>query len=212
LKELGERIKFDLSYVGSWTCPDEIWRPMAEAIECFVKLGCLPVMSDGTYAGNLGVRTAEGIVVSRSCRGKDKSQAGDFVLVTDFDRKNWKVSYQSISADVAPTSDTPLYWMSLVDLSARGIWPKSPGAAVHGHGWCSVAMARRFAAPMTAAPTQFSTRQDSEVMEKLFIDNVFPTHHFYIRNGHGFFAVEKNLSDLQEMIVNIAQQLRENPA
>ncbi len=201
--ESGPRIKFDLNYLGAWTCPEEFWSLMAGAIEVFVRLGCLPIMRDGTYAGNIGLKTGDGIIVSRSSRGRGASSAENFVLVTDFDVQSWKVSYRSPTPDIAPTSDTPLYWSGLVDLPSKQIWGEAPGVAVHGHGWCTERDARILKAPITSGLTEFSTREDSRAMEALFRNHPYPEQKCYIRRGHGFFAVGKDFRELQETLVSL---------
>lgn len=126
-----------------------------------------------TAASGLPPVPTGGIVVSRS--GKDPHaplQAGDWVLLTQFDPSSWSAEYRSASPAARPTSDAPLHAAALLPSAAQRFgWAAAPAVAVHGHALASGAgleAARLAGLPISEAETLFSTPDDLAALEQLF--------------------------------------------
>jgi hypothetical protein len=108
------------------------------------ELGAAPVLNDGKVGGNCGISwsladeaagSEPDMLVSKS--GKEAGamlQPRDFVRLRSFDRVAWAADYSSVSADVRPSSDSPLLNACLCSDKARNYgWQHVPRVAIHGH-------------------------------------------------------------------------------
>lgn len=126
-----------------------------------------------TAASGLSPVPTSCIVVSRS--GKDPHaplQAGDWVLLTQFDPSSWSAEYRSASPAARPTSDAPLHAAALLPSAAQRFgWAAAPAVAVHGHalaGGAGLEAARLAGLPISETETLFSTPEDLAALEQLF--------------------------------------------
>lgn len=194
LRGVGEgiRVKFVLNRLGERLLPAleaRAWEPIARTLQMLEELGCFPCMMDGKMAGNIAVRHADTLIVSRSGRRPGGLSAADLVEVTAFNPIRWRVSYYSATADIEPTSDTPLHWTALMDLPGRLGWSATPLVSVHGHAISTEWEARLLGLPISHHETEFSTPADREALIDLMRRSPYPEHQVYVRRGHGFFVV-----------------------
>ena len=109
-----------------------------------------------------------------------------------FDAESWSATYRSFSADVQPTSDSPLYWFALVfgaDRLGLAVGDK-PLAALHGHTLPDAHTLAALNIPVSDRECVFSTREDAESMLALLVSHPYPEHEVFVRKGHGERRVE----------------------
>lgn len=149
--------------------------------------------SSASYTCNTPTATpaATSLLVSRS--GKEPHHTltlKDFVEVVSFDVPSWSCTYRSFSADMQPTSDTPLYWHALMiapTLLSLGESEK-PLAALHGHLLPDEETAARLKVPVSEKQCMFSTPEDAECMLSLLKQCPYPADRLFVRKGHGELA------------------------
>ncbi|ELU01460.1 hypothetical protein CAPTEDRAFT_186854 [Capitella teleta] len=174
---------------------------MAEALWELEVCGAAPVLPDDRVGGNAAFRLPiegheDAMVVSKSGKlggvGFDVSK--DACVVTGFDHKEWSSTYYSISDDVLPTSDTPMHYAALTAHSAYG-WTEKPNAFLHGHALESAEAAQLHGLPISHEITTCSTPDDTKALMLLLKDYAYPAHKVFIRRGHGFVVLGKDVAD-----------------
>ena len=213
-EELGERprVKFNCEWTGtaqlnSLCDADYIVSQLSRLSELYQMMegmGLIPILQDGLVAGNCSCSCDSGLFVSKS--GKEPGSpllTSDFVLVADFDRHTWKCRYKTLggldSSKVKPSSDTPLHFFSLQHGSVgTRSWKCRPRFAIHGHALANgvqLERARMANFPVSARPTMFSTEEDLEALESLYIEFPYPEHQCFIRKGHGFILLTESIDE-----------------
>lgn len=140
------RIKFSTHARGTFTlqAPSDELQSLIVLMEKMEELGAAPVLNDGKVGGNCGISwsladkvagSEPDMLVSKS--GKEAGamlQPQDFVRLRCFDRVAWAAEYSAVSADVRPSSDSPLLNACLCSDKARNYgWQHVPRVAIHGH-------------------------------------------------------------------------------
>lgn len=182
---------------------------LSELYQMMEDIGLIPILQDGLVAGNCSCCSESGLFVSKS--GKERGcplVTSDFVLVSDFDRETWTCRYKTLggreSSGVKPSSDTPLHFFSLQHGSAGTMsWKSRPRFAIHGHALASgveLERARMASFPVSPKPTLFSTEEDLEALESLYIKFPYPEHQCFIRKGHGFILLTESIDDAWDFI------------
>ena len=169
--------------------------------------GVTPVAPDGKVGGNVSARftavTSSGddvtcLLVSKSGKAAHKRISGkDMCLLEGFDREKWSTDYRAASAEVLPTSDTPLH-QACMDAHRRFSWTEAPGIILHGHALETVEEATKLSLPISTVETLFSTPEDSEALLDLLAEHPYPESKVFIRKGHGFMLLGKDLEDALE--------------
>lgn len=190
--ESGIRVKFDLNRINEPWVASESWAEAAWLLAQLESFGCIPVMEDGLLAGNVALRVAEGVLVSRSGRRPGELKPEDFVHVLSFDPVRWEASYFSASPEIKPTSDTPLHWAALVETAGRSA---EPLVSVHGHALESAREAIALNIPVSPVETEFSTPEDRTALKALLAAHPYPQNAAYVRRGHGFFVLSGSVAE-----------------
>lgn len=214
LADGGPRVKFNLIrngavtelFGGSFTRERFLNTALelAAALTELAKCGATPILPDGMVAGNgaalvksgSGVETVDYLVVSKS--GKKINELidpeKDVCVVTRFDSDKWEAEYYSNSDSVVPTSDTPLHHCILAAHRQFG-WSEIPSATLHGHRLDSLEDAERLKLPCSPEETLFSTPEDLSALLLLMGRFPYPANKVYVRRGHGFFILGKDIPD-----------------
>jgi len=205
------RIKFETRWVGPvngtprFGCDDDEVARLAALQNELEAQGVIPILCDGLVGGNCAIRLPTGdLLISKS--GKPPSTPlcpSDMVELTSFDRATWTAAYRSPSADIRPSSDSPLHYAALAkDSCERYCWGASPSVAVHGHALAEgagVEAAQRAGMPISDKETLFSTPDDLEALEVLFREFPYPEHRCFIRRGHGFFLLARDVAEAEHL-------------
>lgn len=216
ISEAFPRIKFKANRVSfpdvkdsstSWESPlvREELQALGELTKYLEDIGIIPILNDGLVAGNCSMAfdqsPLEGVgdsVLYVSPSGKPKGcllRPDDFIRVTNFNREDWSVSFSSRSDDKEPTSDTPLHYSGLIDWREHG-FQNRPCVSIHGHALATgsgLEAAKDAGIPISDKETLFSTKADLDALEKLFKEHPFPGTSCYIRRGHGFILLAKDI-------------------
>ncbi len=206
LEELGRRIKFKLTWAGKWSCTSKQSHELTQALKNLKNCGYAQKMSDGAFTGNLALRVEDQLIISRSRRMGGALELEDFVKVLFFDNKKWEAQYMSIREEIEPSSDTPLYWKSLIEIPVKFGWKKAPVAAIHGHAFESELDAIRLGVPISDKLTEFCTPKDSAALEELLKKYPYPYHKVFIRKGHGFFILGSSISELNSIALGLLKK------
>eukprot|EP00890_Picochlorum_soloecismus_P006523 jgi/Picsp_1/696/NSC_00690-R1_hypothetical protein VOLCADRAFT_106561 [Volvox carteri f. nagariensis] len=173
---------------------------LGELTKYLEDIGIIPILNDGLVAGNcsMAFEGESGLVLYVSPSGKPKGcllSPDDFVRVSNFNRDNWSVSFSTKSDDKEPTSDTPLHFSGLLGWDQYG-FKERPCVAIHAHALATgpgLEAAKDAGIPISDKETLFSTRDDLDALEKLFKEYPFPGTSCYIRKGHGFIMLAKDI-------------------
>lgn len=213
ISEAFPRIKFKANRVSfpdvedsstSWESPlvREELQALGELTKYLEDIGIIPILNDGLVAGNCSMAFDQSLregdsVLYVSPSGKPKGcllRPDDFIRVTKFNREDWSVSFSSRS-DKEPTSDTPLHYSALSCWNEHG-FQERPCVAIHGHALATgsgLEAAKDAGIPISEKETLFSTKADLDALEKLFKEHPFPKTSCYIRKGHGFILLAKDI-------------------
>lgn len=140
---------------------------------------------------------------AQHCTGPERAAASALVLVhthnaartqvASFDAAGWRATYRAASAELRPTSDTPLLSACLCSGAAqRHHWRQQPRVALHGHALAAgegLEAARALGVPVSEHETLFSTPADLAELEALLVQHTYPDTPLYVRRGHGFFLL-----------------------
>lgn len=205
------RIKFTAIYLGPCPLLSDVCRTRLERLsslqEELERAGAIPILNDGLVGGNCALSNDEedgSVLISRS--GKPPGQRltpDDFVLVERFDRSSWSAEYRTGGTDaMRPSSDTPMHMVALSpDVEERFGWSSKPTVALHGHALAETEEDLRAVEaagmPVSEVETLFSTPEDLQALETLFVKYPFPEYKCYIRKGHGFLLLAEDLGDAQ---------------
>lgn len=75
---------------------------------------------------------------------------------------------------------------------------EAPCVAVHGQALAhgdGLEAAQRAGMPVSHDETLFSTPEDLAALEELFVRHPYPAHRCYIRRGHGFLLLARNVAE-----------------
>ena len=209
------RIKFKADWVGPID-PQSITVGFKEELDRLASLqnklesiGVIPILNDGLLGGNCALRPShekcnQTIFVSKSGKQPHKAMTGeDFVKIVSFDRNDWSVKYESVSDSNRPSSDTPLHMAALQASNVHYGWSQEPRVVVHGHALAEgrgLQVAVNAGLPVSTSITLFSTPEDLRALEDLLIKHPYPHYRCYIRRGHGFFLLAKDIDDAWQYI------------
>lgn len=177
---------------------------LADALTILAESGATPILTDGKIAGNGSVQIVTGnqehhLLVSKSGKtaGEEINPEKDTCIVSRFDPKTWSAEYYSSCESVLPTSDTPLHYSILHLLKAydQSTWSEVPTATLHGHSLDSLEDAQHLGLPCSMEETMFSTPDDLRALLDVVGRNPYPQNKIYIRRGHGFFILGKDIPD-----------------
>ena len=196
--EGANRVKFRLEWRGL-LANDIDWSGLSKSLRILGEIGCAPVGGDGGRAGNVALRTKEGLIVSRSNRDNLVLKQEDFVEIVDFSRAEWKVRYRSMRQEIIPTSDTPLYWLALIEMPHKMGWSHCPQVAIHGHALEMEDAATKLGIPISRKETEFSTPEDYEALSELLSSYPYPENKIFIRKGHGFFILGEGIEEINDL-------------
>ena len=200
--ESGQRVKFHLNYLKGVIKEYAFCQEMAHGLELLEDMGLTPPLPDGKRCGNIAYRIPDGMIVSKSGRTTKKLKMNDFVKIIDFDKTLWQAKYISDSPFIKPSSDTPLYWMALVEAPLIMKWKKSPKVALHAHAFATDKAAKKLNAPISQTRTDLSTPEDQNALFELLKAYPYPHNKFYIRRDHGFFVLGETFQDVLDLITN----------
>ena len=205
--EGANRVKFGLKRRGLLV-HDIDWSGLSKSLKILGEVGCAPVGGDGGRAGNVALRTKGGLIVSRSNRSNLVLKREDFVEIVGFSRAKWEVCYLSMREDIIPTSDTPLYWLALVEMSRKMRWSHCPQVAIHGHALEMEEAAAKLGIPISRKETEFSTPEDYEAFSELLSSHPYPEHKIFIRKGHGFFILGESIEEINDLTLRTISEGR----
>lgn len=153
---------------------------------------------DGRIGGNgaviVTISGKEYVLVSKS--GKLPGQMDyktDFCLISDFDKETWSCKYYSESADIKPSSDTPMHYCLLKEVDGAE-------AALHGHAIQDEESARALNVPCSTEETLFSTPADTKAMFDLLKRYPYPKDQIFVRKNHGFYILGKDLGECERVL------------
>ncbi len=212
MNEYGIRIKFCLHRVEQSENISGQWEHLAVALKEMDELGCAPII-DGCPSGNIAFKVDNGIIVSRSRRSAIDIGIQDFVKVLNFDFKEWEAQYISADESICPTSDTPLYWSTLMETPHQLGWKENPQVAIHGHFFDTQEAANNLNIPISQRETEFGTPEDLEALLQLLKNYPYPTYKIFIRKGHGFFILANTIRQAIDLVVTMIEKNRKlNPS
>lgn len=205
----GPRVKFDAVEAGPFPPRLEAAaNALARAVSDMEAAGCCPVLDDGLAAGNGAMRTDGELLVTRSGRLPGECSASDVVHLEHFDSNAWSATYRPRNASHRPTSDSPLYWLALMEAPQLFEWTATPTVALHGHVLETERAARALQVPISLERTEFSTPPDREALRALMGAAPFPEHTVWIRRGHGFFILERGVDAALRRMADVAARAR----
>lgn len=207
MEETGRRIKFKLKRVGQWQCDELHWIQLTRTLQELEKAGCSPVVGNGRV-GNIAISVDDGLIVSKSNRPPGKLGPENFVKIVNFDPISWSATYMSLQDEIEPTSDTPLYWLALIEMPHKLRLHTPPRAAIHGHELGAEEVAFKLNIPISKRETEFSTPKDREALEDLLSQYPYPTNKIYIRKGHGFFILASSLDEGVQLTLQFTEKGR----
>jgi ribulose-5-phosphate 4-epimerase/fuculose-1-phosphate aldolase len=184
------RVRFEATWLGPLELPRGA-EPLALAIGALDGAGLCPVLGDGLAAGNAAMVVEGRLFLTPSGRRPGPLQPDRLVELVDFDPLTWSARYRSREPESRPTSDAPLYHAILREAAAS--WPTPPTVALHGHALETPAHAARLGAPIADEETEFSTPEDRQALLALVRRAPWPEQDLWIRRGHGFFLVGRDL-------------------
>ncbi len=173
---------------------------MAEALWELEECGVTPVLPDGKVGGNAAAILEFGgqrhLLVSKSGKmaGQKMDITHDTCVVTNFDSNTWAADFLSKDPTVLPTSDTPMHFTAL-NAHINFNWSDIPGAALHGHALETEEEAEKFHLPISTEESLFSTPEDTQALLDLMFQYPYPQNRVFIRKGHGFYILGKDIKD-----------------
>lgn len=195
---------FEPLRVGPW-----LERPNAERLLILAarmdEVGLCPTLDDGFAAGNVSALFDGELWVSAS--GRMPGAPASLVHVTDFDPDAWTVKYRSPADAFRPTSDTPLHHFALKEAADDLGWTDPPQVALHGHALATREEAERLGLPCSDEETRFSTREDREALRGLLGRYAWPEHSIWIRQGHGFVLLARDLAAAEVALEALIEKL-----
>ena len=211
LLEGGPRVKFSAGWNGTidglLTTDKQLesqflaaMKSMVDVVRELEQAGVTPVLPDGKVGGNVSsmLKDSQGkehLLVTKSGKiAGQRLKMEDVAVVRGFDNDNWKAEYYAASADVLPTSDTPMHYAAL-NAWRMYDWPCRPMAIFHGHAFETEEDAKKLGLPISMEETLFSTPEDTAALMKLFKDFPYPSHKIFIRKGHGFMLLAVDMED-----------------
>jgi len=197
------RVLFQTEWLGAVELP-EVVRALAGAIDALDRSGLCPVLGDGLAGGNAAMVIEGRLFVTPSGRTPGALDPNRIVEVVSFDPVSWSARYRSMNASIRPTSDTPLYDAILRE-AASG-WDAPPTVALHGHALDGPEDARRLGVAIAEEATDFSTPEDRAALAGLVKRAPWPEHRMWIRRGHGFFVVGREIEETTQYA--LARSLR----
>lgn len=217
---MGPRVRYSAHWKGtipSWLqdLPEETQqlykselKAMSDALWELEVTGAAPVLPDGRVGGNAAFRIPmngqkDAMVVSKS--GKLNGvhfQPEDACVVTSFNHDEWSSDYFAISEDQLPTSDTPMHYAALY-AHEKYSWMERPDALLHGHALETEEIADRNHLPISTEETMCSTPEDTAALMDLFAKYPYPEYKVFIRKGHGFVVLGKNMQDALDTLKNV---------
>lgn len=220
ISEENPRIKFHVERVGHVTslteeCMGDL-QALGELQKYLEDVGVIPILNDGLVGGNCAVicqdsKGEQHLFVSRSGKAPGYLlQPDDFVEIVKFEREHWMAMFRSSADDVRPTSDTPLHVAALLDSQERFGWEEVPFVAVHGHALGDepgISKALEAGIPVSEELTMFSTAEDLKALEKLFTSHKYPHTQCFIRRGHGFFLLAKDVKHAAHYFNSVLEPL-----
>eukprot|EP01025_Chloroclados_australasicus_P063004 TRINITY_DN8307_c0_g1_i1.p3 TRINITY_DN8307_c0_g1~~TRINITY_DN8307_c0_g1_i1.p3 ORF type:complete len:239 (-),score=38.90 TRINITY_DN8307_c0_g1_i1:1509-2225(-) len=217
------RVKFNVNRVGDYLMGEipEKLHPLLDLMEEMEEQGALPILIDGRVCGNCGFtreflyrqsqkenQQDEGVYyVTRSGKTPNQRMTGDdFVEVVKFNRDSWSANFKSSLADAKPTSDLPLYDLMFRPSYIKQYgWGKIPKIAIHGHALADGKVAKRIGLPISDHFAVVSTAEDTDEVEKLFMQYSYPENKCFIRKGHGFFVLGDTVEEVKETFEKLIQ-------
>ena len=205
LSEGFPRVKFNAVYKGpiasefteeDCTSIRSICRIMAQSLSELEKEGVAPILPDGKVGGNAAVLYKEHLIVSKSAKdpGRLMDIDTEFCVVKNFDYSTWSADYFGHCSEIIPTSDSPLHFSTLNLAKTLG-WNEVPQALLHGHALATEEEAEKFGFPISIEETTCSTPEDTEALLELIRKYPYPENRVYIRKGHGFVLLGRDLED-----------------
>lgn len=192
-----KRIKFKCDGIKLPESPvPEEWIYLAKTLDLMRSYGCCPVGEGGHVCGNIAIRIKNYLIVSRSKRRLAQYRPEDFPKVIKFDLKAWKATFQSRSRVIEPTSDTPLHWVALMEAPKKLKWSERPLVSLHGHALTTARSAHNLKLPISSKITAFGTSEDCAALMDLFKRYPYPKNKIFIRRGHGFLLLGKDIADV----------------
>jgi hypothetical protein len=162
-------------------------------------VGVIPVLNDGFVGGNCAMLLGKDnhLFVSKSGKPPHASLGfSDFVQVEDFDENTWSAKYKSKDMFTCPSSDTPIHVAALLNGAQNWGWSEVPKVAVHGHALAEgrgLTAAQELGLPISSKITNFSTKDDRDELVSLFKKFPYPQNCCFIRRGHGFLLLAKDV-------------------
>ena len=179
------RIPFQVEYLGRISMYPSSYKEALFFLKKMQENNMLPILSDGYPAGNMGFLEGGNLYVTQSMRPKEKLSKEIFIQIKDFSLEEKKVYYYSFSSSIVPTSDTPLYWLFLVENFSY----LKCSILLHGHSF-----PHRGSFPISFKEAKNSL-EEYFIMKELIKSH--PPSFLYIRKNHGFFLLEKDFPSLK---------------
>ncbi|MFH0862492.1 MAG: class II aldolase/adducin family protein [Candidatus Altiarchaeota archaeon] len=182
--------KFRVEFVRDGAAPERVLKGIRDAGSALDRLGLTP-----ENAGNISVRSNEGMHITVGGVGKGRLSEDDVVEVLDFDFER-----AVVVGGKEPSSETPMHWL---------IYQSYPmaNAVIHAHDELAVDSAKKLKETIGVETTEAHAHYGTDDQAYQVIETLKHAQYAIIR-GHGVVCMGESLEECVCLIVNIHRSLQ----